>query len=232
MPAAILSQDLLGMCLYIGEGNVNINLEDLVRRFESFQEKYDRYFGITDSDLRNLFYWLIIREYGWNKELTQVSLSEIMFDVLRYQDAYFNDEGEHWYGKDYVFPQINTIQFKWTDFSRYPYDKHKIPEKFEMKKKLKDFLSDPKNHTPYAIMDFLPTIQVKEALLFRCSRRGNSGWEKVFSNIWCGKFIKKTSINPSFAVIKNYFFIGWPAPWEFYMVISFGLLILQTFDKS
>lgn len=174
MPAAILTQDLLGMCLYIGEGNININLEHLVRRFESLQEKHDCHFGITRDDIRNLFYRLTMWELDLKKELAQVSLAAIMFEVLRYLDAYFNDEGEHWWRKDYVFVNSKMVRNAWSDFSLYPYDEQKIHEKFEMKKKMKAFLSNPKNHTPYAIMNFLPSIHVSEDLLFRCSRPGKS----------------------------------------------------------
>jgi hypothetical protein len=204
MPAAILTQDLLGMCLYIGNGNVNISLEHLIQRFESFQEKYNRHFGISICDLRFLFYWLIVQELELKKELEQVRLVEIMFEMLRYRNVYFNDEGEHWSRKDFVLPDAHRaellryrdptycgngvygtrlgynfepdpiLNYEWSCVSFYAYEKHEIPGKFDMKQKLNDFLSDSKNHTPYAIMDFLPTIQVSESLLFRCSRPGQS----------------------------------------------------------
>lgn len=173
MPAAILTQDLLSMSLYIGEGNININMESLVRRFELFQEKHRRYFGVTPLDLRNLFYRLTMWELDVKKDLDHVSLSEIWLIILNYLQVYFNDEGEQWNYPDFDVLTIDNEHMIWFDYRFYLYEEQEYLEKFNDKKKLKVFLSDPKNHTPYAIMNFLPSINVSEELLFLYSHPGS-----------------------------------------------------------
>ena len=60
MAAAILSQDILAICLLLAEGNIDLSMEEVIHRAENFQEDQDRHFGITRSDFRGLFnYWFM-----------------------------------------------------------------------------------------------------------------------------------------------------------------------------
>jgi len=92
-----LSQDILAICLVLSGGDLDMKLENVVKLAEEFQEDKDRHFGITRSDFRTLLMRLIWEKIpgsifrGWDI-LNDVKLREVTLDMLRYQDAGFNDE--------------------------------------------------------------------------------------------------------------------------------------------
>ena len=95
MAASILSQDILAICLFLADGNIDLSIEEVIHRVEKYQEEQDRHFGISRSDFRNLFHMLISWELRI-KEFDDIKLSDIITDILMYQYAHFNDEGENW----------------------------------------------------------------------------------------------------------------------------------------
>jgi len=50
MPAAILTENFLGICLILAKGDINMMLEEVIGRAEDYQMLSDRHFGIYKSD--------------------------------------------------------------------------------------------------------------------------------------------------------------------------------------
>ena len=63
MPASILTEDFLAICLILAKGNLNIELEEIICRVEAFQRSSDRHFGISRYDFRNAINMLSLNLY-------------------------------------------------------------------------------------------------------------------------------------------------------------------------
>jgi hypothetical protein len=169
MAAAILSQDLVGICLILCKGNININLEEMILIVEEFQEKNNRHFGISRSDFRCLFWMLLNWELEIKKEFNQVRLSDVISNILDYYDVYFNDEGEHWTGRDKEFSDYEICHRYW-----YGYDKNEYCKKVTAKKIMKEFFKNQRNPDPTIVMQFLDRLEFDDNILYQCSRPGES----------------------------------------------------------
>jgi len=169
MAASILSQDLVGICLILCKGNTSINLEKMIRKAEEFQNNNNRHFGISRSDFRGLFWMLLHWELGIKKEFRQLNLSEIILNILEYHDAHFNDEGEHWTGRDNEISDYGIFHRYW-----YGYDKNEYCEKVTAKKIMKEFFKNQRNPGPIIVMQFLDRLKFDDNILYQCSRAGES----------------------------------------------------------
>jgi hypothetical protein len=101
MTAAILSQDLLAILVLFAKGDMNASLADILSAMESFQEEYDRHFGISRADVPNLLLfkfnpWPIsTADYVDRQHFKQLRLGDVAVRILQFHEAYFNDEGEY-----------------------------------------------------------------------------------------------------------------------------------------
>jgi len=147
MAATIMSQDILAICLLLSDGNLDLNLKEVILRAEEYQETQGRHFGISRSDFRGLF-----QLQNWEYEMDAIKMRDIINDILEYHDAYFNDEGEYWYKGDDVESQ----------------DK--------VKQQMKRFFSPQEISQlhPKLVREFMAKMNITEAILYHCSRSGES----------------------------------------------------------
>lgn len=172
MPAAMLTQDLLGVCLLLVNGRFETPIEEVLVRAEGFQNKNDRHFGISRDDLRELFWMLINWELKLNKSFVKIKLLDIALEMLSYDDVYFNDEGSHWVRLGYdqlKFEDVNRSY--WCD---YGYDKKAFFKRIEFKQIAIDFLKNIHSERMGAGKKLLAKMQIDEKLLLFCSRPGES----------------------------------------------------------
>ena len=156
MAAAILTEDFLFICLIFSKGDINMRLEEVICRAEAYQKASDRHFGISRSDFRNAIYMLSFITYhetglGNYEEILAKNplLKDWIVPILRYEDIYFNDEGEHW------------CEYKGTSQS---------PTNIKMRK----FFSDVCNHKKENVLKYLNKVGKNRTTLLKCSFPGKS----------------------------------------------------------
>jgi len=154
MPASILTEDFLAICLILAYGDMNMELEEIICRVESFQSSSDRHFGISRYDFRNAINMLSFNIYhetgiGNYKEMLAIKplLKNWICPILQYDDVYFNDEGEHW-----------------CEFER----KSPSPKNLKMRK----FFTVNCDHSKKDVLRFLNEIGYNKAILLKCSFPG------------------------------------------------------------
>jgi hypothetical protein len=115
MTATIMSQDILGICLLVSGGDLKMKLGNVIKHVGEFQAQNDRHFGITDTDFHTLFWRLLWEKFPGSlllgeseSNLYKVNLQDVALNILKYGDAYFNDEGESWdlYDNDPVYDPV------------------------------------------------------------------------------------------------------------------------------
>lgn len=177
MAAAILSQDILAICLIVAKGNIHLSLEEIIRRVENFQEVHNRHFGISRSDFRGLFNMLLsweLRIKSFFDEIDDIKLIDIIPDIIKYHDAYFNDEGEHWAKDDNYFLD-EKINYSFIEHW-FGYDHNKYLEKLEINQKCKMFFDYHKIATVPSdvVKEFMEEMKITDDILYSCSRHGDS----------------------------------------------------------
>jgi hypothetical protein len=170
MPAAMLTQDLLATCLLLTRGKTEISLEEVIVEIDAFQNINIRHFGSSRSDLRVLFMVLAEFELCLDKNLDEITLAEVISDILRYHDVYFNDEGSHW-----ILPDADTSGYKtlrlYLEYNRfYDYPRSVLKARIEGKRILREFFGKKRDYNPGIIMDLLTSINYGYEVLFHCTR--------------------------------------------------------------
>jgi len=181
MARAILTQDLLAMCLLACKGDLNTSLADIISVLEEFQEKYNRHFGLSRDDLRTLF----LLEFGLKKsccldfgkdivqnmleQLHEIKLKEAGRQIIHYYDTYFNDEGGGFSTEGEMTGVDSHAIYSW-----YGYDPAEYAGKVKVKAAMKEFFQKDKDYDPQLVMDFLRKHGIGQDLLFHCSRPGES----------------------------------------------------------
>ena len=174
MAASILCQDIVAICLCLAEGNLDLAMEVIIRRAESYQAKHYRHFGISTRDFRNLLRNLFLLEMkvtGADEETFNIRLVHTINYILKYQYAHFNDEGELWIRSDELqkeesYPPL--IKY-W-----YGYDPDEYLEKVRMKQKMIRFFESLPTVTHHleSIQQFMEELNIKNNILYFCSRSG------------------------------------------------------------
>ncbi len=169
MSAATLSGDILSICLLFSDGDIQTSLADIIQRVEEFQEKQQRYFGISPHDFRGLLRSLVILELGLRRigeDFGNILLSEIISPMLSFHDAYFNDEGEHWCGDDKEIGDANSL-LDWFGYSESEYQ-----AKQDQKRRLKAFFLDAGDAViiPGKVRRKMKQLKIDENVLQHCSR--------------------------------------------------------------
>lgn len=171
MAASILTQDVLAICLFLSDGNIELPLEEVISRAEDFQEVEDRHFGTLRSDYRNLFHML----FGWelrimslSDEFGDIKLRDTITFILKYHSVFFNEEGEYW----------DTDNDKWNKNIEYwfSYDEKKYQEKLIVKQEMGRFFEHQKIATlhPKLVKKFMEELKITDTVLYSCSRSGES----------------------------------------------------------
>ena len=176
MPAAILSQDILVICLVVSEGDINLSIEEVISRVENYQEVQNRHFGISKDDFRNLFYMFVNFELGIRSiddGIDNLILSDIITDILKYQDVYFNDEGEYWTKRIEVSADETDYSFIETWYS---YDKKETQMKVAIRQKMKEFFQQQEITAlkPKSVKKFMDETGITDDILYQCSQSGES----------------------------------------------------------
>ena len=171
MAVAILSQDIVAICLWCGDGNINLSLSEVIGRVEKYQEAQNRHFGISRSDYHDLFLMLIYSELGiksFGDEIDDIKMRDIINNILEYHDAYFNDEGNHWITTDEIYSDDIGYWFRLTE-KEYEY-------KMAIKQRMKEFFRQQKiaELDPEVVKKFMAEINITEAMLHDSSRPGKS----------------------------------------------------------
>jgi len=175
MAAGILSQDITGICLLIVKGDTEASLEEVIAAVEKFQQERNRHFGISTRDFRMLLWGLMFYEIcieddlSDNSWLQRFKLCEIIPEILKFHDTYFNDEGEAWTlchaGDEYEL---------WDNGNRFEYSMEEYSRKPAQKQAMHEFFADNARHDPTEVMNFLALQDLDERLLVHCSRPGES----------------------------------------------------------
>jgi hypothetical protein len=179
MTAAIMTQDILGICLLVAGGDLSMSMADVILRVEEFQTQNDRHFGITDRDFRKLVFWLIWRKiphspgtsmtgayYKVLEVLKEIKLQDIVLHIIEYSDAYFNDDGEHWL----------DLAHGPNDYDRYNCSLDEYNAKPAIRKEMIAFFQNlkGKNCPVNQIQDILVKWGINQNTLYACSREGSS----------------------------------------------------------
>lgn len=171
MSAAMLSQDLVSVCLLACEGDIESSAADIILSLERYQEKYDRHFGISRQDLRGLF----IKNFSdtRSKDLSEclpMKFRDIIPPLLQYFDAYFNDESEY-----FTTCSDESLETeKYLTPCMYGYDDEEYKKKLILKNNMKEFFTENNNPGKEEVLAFLQEHDIDHGLLMHCSRSGRS----------------------------------------------------------
>jgi len=172
MAASILSQDLLAICLLLSKGDTRTKLEEIVRAAESYQESYDRHFGISRGDFRTLLWKTLYFELSLSKELDEVELGEVIPGILGFSYAHFNDGGECMIDSN---ESLDPDESEILDAEYwYGYSEKAYRNRIQTKRNMKAFFTKPQNPTPRQVIEFLSQHGIDKHLLDHCSRQGES----------------------------------------------------------
>jgi hypothetical protein len=91
MEVSNLTMNILKICLIMADYNVKIPIEEIILRFENFQEENDRTFSISKRDFRTLVSNLIYFELQLKKtgeDLNDIKLIDLIIAVLNHYSYY------------------------------------------------------------------------------------------------------------------------------------------------
>jgi hypothetical protein len=171
-----LSQDILGICLILSAGDLNMNLGKIVRLAEEFQEKNNRHFGITRNDFRNLLIKLIWEKFPGSvlnatRLLHNVTLEEVALHMLSFEDTHFNDEGENWCS-------LNEEQKLGGYYIReiFDGDANAYLDKLSLKRIMVNFFQnlDERCCPVNEVVELMAMVKITKDILYACSRSGES----------------------------------------------------------
>jgi len=172
MAYCLMSQDILGVCLLVAGGDLNMPLEDIINHIEEFEEQEKRLFGTVGWDFRVLFFWLVWWKIGDKSKnaseyfktlLGKANLQDVALDVLRWEEAGFSDGDVCWLG----YEREPTYEY-WN----YNYTVEEFNTKQAVRKEMIEFFQGLKGKN-------CPVRQVQEMLfrlgfirdtLYECSR--------------------------------------------------------------
>jgi hypothetical protein len=171
-----LSQDVLGICLILSEGDLNTPLDEIAKRAEDFQESSKRHFGITGNDFRMMLIRLVWDVFPGSildksRHMENVTLKEVAPKILSYEDVYCNDEGEYWCGcserHDLAAYHIREL---------FDGDADRYLQKLSMKKLLADYFHnyDGDGRAAEEVRNLMREAGITANILQACSSPGAS----------------------------------------------------------
>ena len=166
MSNTILTVDLVSVGLLLSNCDIEISLRELFRKVEEFQNLNSRIFGTSDEDFSSSIRVLLFSEMSivLNEEcLDKITFKEIIPEMLKYNDVYFNDEGEHWCEKsDYDDRAIYRL---------FGIDRKGIEAKILTQKAMISFFSQCKIEKikPIQVAEFMQIQDITYRVLEDCS---------------------------------------------------------------
>lgn len=176
MGMAVLTQDILAICLYHADGDLSMPLEELICRVERYQDRCQRYLGISREDFRGMFIALIYLELSMvnldseDVQFDGITLGDVAEKMLDYTDVYFNDEGEHWFqwtGSDGGDEDIWVVQNQ----RAYRYDWVSLQIRIRDKRRMKSFFQRHAagDSSLETTRDFMEGMKLTESVFLHCS---------------------------------------------------------------
>lgn len=167
MAHGILAHDFLAVCLIFSDGDIRVPVAAIAKKAEQFQKSTKRRFGVTDEDFTAAIFMLTFHEGlldNPDKDLERLLLSDIIPLILKYDEIYFNDEGEHW-------NCLNVYEDGQFD-CWYPYAAGEKRLKQAFQKKARRLFSPGNMSTlnQLKVCSFLKENTSTDQLLFECSR--------------------------------------------------------------
>jgi hypothetical protein len=100
------TRNLCSICIWLVDGDLSRNLQQLCEAIERFQQEAGSHFGCSDQDLRQalvglamehqLMDWRCVRPDVMATQLANVQLHQLVPLLLRYTDVAFDGEGQYW----------------------------------------------------------------------------------------------------------------------------------------
>jgi hypothetical protein len=172
MAAEISADAFVALCLQLAEGDPEISMSELLRRLEAWQEREDRHFGISRSDVRGALRELawLLGHNAWSQAefdalLEGTSSSTWLSEMLKYRAVYFNDEGESWVAESEAMRE-DPWPFSWQHPEEY--------RAWETRQALLRMLSGPGSRRPSQYLRVLDTLELGPGILMAASRPGSS----------------------------------------------------------
>lgn len=168
MATSILTEDFVGICLILAEGNLGASLEEVILAAERFQQERNRHFGTWQDDFRLLLHTVIDQSWTRDGNFRNIRFLEVIPRILSFREAYFNDEGAHLFGKDCdIYPDSyeNETAY-WTGYGR-----EQLQRKLEMKAEMKEYFRGEFLEAK-AVREWMRVHGIRKGLLYRCSSPG------------------------------------------------------------
>jgi hypothetical protein len=93
MSCCILSTDMLAIMLVVADGDINMPIEEVITNISIYQKKYDRIFGVSDSDFASVIRRLYIFDLYeiFLATPNEIKLKYTIPYILLQSEAYFKD---------------------------------------------------------------------------------------------------------------------------------------------
>ncbi len=172
MASNILSQDFLGICLYLTGGDINVSLDDVALAAARFQEEQNRHFGINRDEFNLMLLVLIFQELSMSDDLESIQLRKIAPSILHFHDVHSKDTETYWFGRHLEDSEDNYERFNiryWNSYSKEEYVR-----KIAVKQAMTRFFTMNGSLGPDLIKEFMIMHGIDKKLLYHCSRPGIS----------------------------------------------------------
>ncbi len=145
MPAA----EFLGICIIMSGYDLNKNMLEVVQRVDEFETTTGMDYGIGNPDFHSSFYdlyWKTAEMPDYHCDIDEVlgktTLKDWVGPILRFQDVWFNDEGEYWHDfpEDGDWPEDKKGLVSWKDTSgdlHYRIVRDHLEDRFAIKASLR-----------------------------------------------------------------------------------------------
>ena len=173
MAKVLMSQDVLGICLLVAGGDLNMTMEEVMKLVDEFEEQKRCRFGSSQGDLPSLFISLVLQKLGPEKFsfpyrliLGKVNLQDVALDVLSFQGYWSCDEGDYWID----YEQEPTYHTWFPNF--YDCTLKEFEAKQAVRKEMIEFFKDLKGKScPLRqVQDMLFKLGFNLDTLYACSR--------------------------------------------------------------
>jgi len=163
MAKSILTTDMVSIGLLLAKGELTISMKELSEKVNQWQTENNRIFGITPNDYTNALILLVMDELNpkdWLTDFQSLTFHELIPKILKYNEVYFNDEGEHW---------METVQYEeWQLNQFFGVDQNEYESKLRLKEAMTLFFnSRPTDGN--RVKNFMVEQKIGNNILTSCS---------------------------------------------------------------
>jgi hypothetical protein len=123
MACGIPAAEFLGICIIMSDYDLNRNMLEVVNRIDEFERATGMEYGTGYQDFHCAFIDLylrtqpVYRKFELDDVLGKTTLKDWVGPILRFQDVWFNDEGESWSDEpeDGNWPEDKKGLVSWKD---------------------------------------------------------------------------------------------------------------------